>query len=63
MNTYGDYIKESKNTGIFVFKFLTKDNQERNIVFIILKSSNTKSDTQRMYSWLQRSFSLDPAYE
>tara|TARA_Y100000310_G_scaffold343869_1_gene453593 strand:+ start:1004 stop:2362 length:1359 start_codon:yes stop_codon:yes gene_type:complete len=57
------YIKEAKNTGIFVFKFLTKDDSERNIVFIILKSSNTKSDTQRMYSWLQRSFSLTPNYE
>jgi len=54
------FIEESKNTAVFIFRFLTLENQERNIVFILLKSANTKTDTQRMYRWLQRSYFLSP---
>ncbi|MFH1656520.1 MAG: L,D-transpeptidase family protein [Candidatus Nealsonbacteria bacterium] len=56
------FIKEAKNTGVFLFRFLTKDNQKRNIAFILLKSSSTKNDIQAMYRWVQRNYALTPDY-
>ena len=54
------YIKESKQTAIFIFRFIAQDNSERNIAIILLRSASTKIDTQRIYRWLQENYSLSP---
>ena len=56
------YIKESKHTGIFLFQFLTQENDVRTIAFILLGSQDDKLDTQRLYAWLQRNYQLSPNY-
>jgi hypothetical protein len=45
------YIKESKNTGVFIFDF-----DGRKIAFIFLGSSDLKYDTQKLYIWLQKNY-------
>jgi len=46
------FIKKSKNTAIFIFRLITKDDLERNIAIILLGSDNNKTDTQKVYMWL-----------
>ncbi|MCK4781440.1 L,D-transpeptidase family protein [Candidatus Parcubacteria bacterium] len=50
------FIEESKNTGLFIFRFTDKNNNERNIAIILLGSENIKSDTQKIYIWLQNNY-------
>jgi len=53
------FIKESKYNGLFVFKFKTEDNIERNIAIILLGSTHQaslKSDAQKVYIWLGKNF-------
>jgi D-alanyl-D-alanine carboxypeptidase/L,D-transpeptidase catalytic domain len=45
------YIKESKNTGLFIFDFAG-----RKIAFAFLDSSDLKLDTQKLYIWLQNTY-------
>lgn len=53
------YIKTSNYNGLFVFKFKTKDNQERNLVFILLDTprlDEVKSNTQKLYLWVRDNY-------
>lgn len=53
------FIKESKYNGLFVFRFKTKDNIERNIAIILLGSkrqASLKSDAQKVYIWLGKNY-------
>lgn len=53
------FIEESRYNGLFVFRFKTKDNQERNIAIILLGSQyqkSLKSDTQKIYIWLVKNY-------
>ncbi len=45
------YIKESKQTAVFLFKF-----EQRNVAIILLGSSNLRQDTQKLYIWLQKNY-------
>lgn len=45
------FIKESGNTGLFIFDF-----NGRKIAFIFLGSSDLKLDTQKLYIWLQKNY-------
>jgi len=56
------YITASKHTGIFLFQFLTQENDLRTIAFVLLGSQDDKLDTQRLYSWLQKNYQLAPHY-
>lgn len=56
------YITASKYTGIFLFQFLTKEDDLRTIVFVLLGSQNDKVDTQRLYAWLSRNYQVSPSY-
>ena len=56
------YIVVSKHTGIFLFNFLTRENEMRTIAFVLLGSDNDKLDTQRLYAWLQQNYQLSPSY-
>jgi len=55
------YTAPAGNTALFVFKFLTNDKKTRNIVIILLGSEDNKTDTQKIYKWLQENYSLSPA--
>lgn len=50
------FIKASRYTAIFIFRFTTADNVERNVVIILLGSDNEESDTQKIYQWLQENY-------
>ena len=50
------FIKASKYTGIFLFRFFDKNSVQRNIVIIVLGSNNEKLDTQIIYRWLQDNY-------
>ncbi|OIO46000.1 hypothetical protein COU05_03680 [bacterium (Candidatus Gribaldobacteria) CG10_big_fil_rev_8_21_14_0_10_37_21] len=53
------YIKTSGYNGLFVFRFTTKEGEERNIVFILLGTPHldeVKFNTQKLYIWLQNNF-------
>lgn len=53
------FIDESRYNGLFVFRFKTKDNKERDIAIILLGSkykASLKSDTQKVYIWLAKNF-------
>ena len=50
------FIKNSKYTGVFIFKMSAQDGKERNIAIILLGSDNLESDTQRIYKWLQENY-------
>ena len=56
------YIVVSKHTGIFLFNFLTRENEMRTIAFVLLGSDNDKLDTQQLYAWLQQNYQLSPNY-
>ncbi len=55
------YLPVIKNNGLFIFRFLNEDQEERNIAIIILNSENCKSDTQKIYRWLGEEYLLAPA--
>lgn len=55
------YLPDIKNNGLFIFRFIDKDQEEKNIVIIILNSGNNKTDTQKIYRWLMEDYSLSPA--
>jgi len=50
------WIPESENTALFIFRFIDKDGEERNIAIIILGSESGKTDTQKIYIWLQKNY-------
>lgn len=50
------YIPEAKNTAVFLFKFYDEEGAERNLAFILLKSENIKTDTQKTYLWLLKNY-------
>ena len=50
------YTKAAKQTALFIFSFLDKDNIERKIVITLLGSDNIESDTQKIYIWLQNNY-------
>jgi hypothetical protein len=50
------YTKAAKQTALFIFRFLDKDNTERKIVITLLGSDNIESDTQKIYIWLQNNY-------
>lgn len=50
------YTKAAKYTALFIFRFLDKDNAERNIAIILLGSDNIETDTQKIYIWLQNNY-------
>jgi len=56
------YLKESKFSGVFLFRFLTPEEEHRVVAFIVLGSGNGRSDIERLYGWLTRNFSLEPDY-
>lgn len=50
------FIKSSRNTAVFIFRFQGKDKAGRNIVIILLGSTDAKADSQRLYIWLQKNY-------
>ncbi len=56
------YIAASKHTSIFLFQFVTKENDLRTIAFVLLGSQDDKLDTQRLYAWLTRNYQISPNY-
>ncbi len=56
------YLKEPKNSAVFIFKFIGRDEQIHNIAIILLCSDDTKVDTQRIYRWLMDNYSLSPVF-
>jgi len=50
------FIKTSGGTALFIFRLTTKEGIERNIVIILLGSGNQKTDTQKIYIWLQKNY-------
>jgi hypothetical protein len=50
------FIKASKNTAVFIFRFSANDGVERNVVIILLESENTEVDAQTIYRWLQENY-------
>ena len=56
------YIKQSGYNGIFVFRFMTDTGKIRNIAIILLDSRNLRADTQRIYRWIWKNYSLSPFY-
>jgi D-alanyl-D-alanine carboxypeptidase len=50
------FIKASKQTALFIFRFTDKDNTERNVVITLLGSDNIETDAQKTYIWLQDNF-------
>lgn len=46
---------------VFIFKFKTEEKDIRYIAFIILDSKNLRSDTQKIYRWIWKNYSLSPA--
>jgi hypothetical protein len=57
------FLKETKDNGLFIFKFLTREREVRNIVIILLGSESNKTDTQKIYRWLQENYLLSPFFE
>lgn len=50
------FIKTSKYTALFIFRLKTRAEVERNIVIILLGSEDAKTDTQKIYKWLQQNY-------
>ncbi|MCK5044708.1 L,D-transpeptidase family protein [Candidatus Parcubacteria bacterium] len=55
------YLPEIKNNGLFIFRFLDENEEEKNIVIVVLNSKDSKGDTQKIYRWLMENYSLSPA--
>jgi len=50
------FLKASKYTAVFIFRFTAQDGTERNIAIILLGSENNETDTQKIYKWLQENY-------
>lgn len=50
------FIKSSKNTGIFIFRFVDQEEKEHRVAIILLSSEDNKANTQRVYKWLQDNY-------
>ncbi len=50
------FTKVSKYTSLFLFRFTDKDGKERNIAITLLGSDDNRSDTQKIYIWLQKNY-------
>ena len=50
------FIKASKQTALFTFRFTDKNNSERKVAIILLGSDNIEIDAQKSYIWLQNNF-------
>jgi len=50
------FIKQSKETGTFLFRFLDKDNNTRNVVIMVLGTDDVKRDVQRLYGWVNKNY-------
>ena len=50
------FTKAAKQTAIFIFRFVDKNNIERNIVITLLGSDNIETDAQKIYIWLQNDY-------
>jgi D-alanyl-D-alanine carboxypeptidase len=50
------FIPASKSTGAFVFRFIDKENNMRNVAFVLLGSNYLKGDTQRLYNWVFKNY-------
>ena len=57
------FIKASRYTALFIFKFLTEKEEIRDVAIILLGSEDVKTDTQKIYKWLQENYSLSSAFE
>ncbi|MDP2909488.1 MAG: L,D-transpeptidase family protein [bacterium] len=54
-NFIGGKADASGNSGMFVFS-IVKDGEKKNIVFIILNSTELKEGVEKLYSWLYSSY-------
>lgn len=54
-------LLESKYNALFIFKFLAYNEKIRNVAIILLGSEDIKTDTQKIYKWLQDNYRLSPA--
>jgi len=52
------FTESAGKCGIFLFK-LKKDEKERNVVIILLKSANLKEDTENILNWLNKHYFTD----
>jgi hypothetical protein len=50
------FLPEAGQTALFMFKFKDSEDIERRVVIILLGSGDHKSDTQRIYIWLQKNY-------
>lgn len=53
------FIKSSLYNSLFIFRFQAQNGQNRNVIFILLGSDCLecqKTDTQKIYNWLQRNY-------
>ncbi|XOB40386.1 MAG: serine hydrolase [Candidatus Nealsonbacteria bacterium] len=50
------FTRASKNTGLFIFRLTSEDNEDRNLVIILLGAGNIKRDTQKIYIWLTENY-------
>ncbi|MCD6550539.1 L,D-transpeptidase family protein [bacterium] len=55
------YTFRTGYNAVFIFKFMTEEKDIRYIVFIVLDSKNLRSDTQKLYNWIWKNYSLLPA--
>ena len=53
------YIKTSKYTALFIFRFSDEDGNERRLAIILLGSDNLEVDAQKIYQWLQKNYFQD----
>ncbi|MBZ9572666.1 serine hydrolase [Patescibacteria group bacterium] len=50
------YTPEANYTAAFIFNFNGKDDKDRNVAIILLGSEDKKTDTQKIYIWLQENY-------
>ena len=57
------FLRVSQNNALFIFKFLTDEEEPRNIVIILLGSEDNEADTQKIYKWLLKNYPLSPVFK
>jgi hypothetical protein len=50
------FLPEAKHTALFMFRFTDEVGKERNVAIVLLGSENDKTDTQKIYIWLQENY-------